>query len=55
LSGGLKISNVAEAIAHFRPLGVDVSSGVEISKGKKDPELMKQFVMQVRMIDQSSY
>jgi len=54
LSGGLKISNVAEAIAHFGPLGVDVSSGVEISKGKKDPELMKQFVMQVRMIDQSS-
>jgi phosphoribosylanthranilate isomerase len=55
LSGGLKINNVAEAISHFRPLGVDVSSGVEISKGKKDSDLMKQFVMQVRMIDQSSH
>jgi phosphoribosylanthranilate isomerase len=48
LSGGLNSHNVAQAIEHFRPLAVDVSSGVEISKGKKDPNLMKNFVMQVR-------
>ena len=52
LSGGLNTSNVAEAISLFRPLGVDVSSGVEISKGIKDPNLMKDFVMQVRKTDQ---
>ena len=53
LSGGLNASNVAEAISLFRPLGVDVSSGVEITKGVKDPNLMREFVMQVRKMDQS--
>jgi phosphoribosylanthranilate isomerase len=52
LSGGLNSHNVAEAIAHFRPLAVDISSGVEASRGNKEAHLMQQFVDVVRSTDQ---
>ena len=50
LSGGLTPDNVRDAIERFSPYGVDVSSGVEASPGKKDPFLMKKFVENVRKI-----
>jgi phosphoribosylanthranilate isomerase len=43
LSGGLTPRNVARAIATIQPFAVDVSSGVEVSIGCKDPELMEAF------------
>ncbi len=48
LSGGLDAANVAEAIARLHPAAVDVSSGVEVSKGIKDAAKMAAFVNAVR-------
>lgn len=43
LAGGLKPDNVASAIRTLAPDIVDVSSGIEISPGLKDPWLMREF------------
>jgi phosphoribosylanthranilate isomerase len=48
LAGGLNATNVADAIAAVRPFGVDVSSGVEVSPGVKDPTRIQEFVRRAR-------
>lgn len=51
LAGGLDAGNVAEGIRQVRPYGVDVSSGVERSPGRKNPDEIRRFVLAVSGAD----
>lgn len=51
LAGGLNLNNVEYAIKSTNAPGIDVSSGVEISKGIKDPVLIQNFITKCRNIN----
>jgi phosphoribosylanthranilate isomerase len=48
LAGGLGPADVAEAISHVKPYGVDASSGLERAPGVKDAQLVEDYVVAAR-------
>ena len=51
LAGGLDATNVSQAISQVKPYAVDVSGGVEVSKGIKDAVKIQQFITEVYRVN----
>ena len=50
LAGGLNIENIKKAIHVTRAPAIDISSGLEIMKGVKDPKLIENFMIKCKKL-----
>ena len=53
LAGGLDSENIRHVVTEFRPELVDLSSGIESSPGKKDPEKLRAFFAEINKLKRS--
>ena len=53
LSGGINVDNAGQALRASRACGLDVSSGVESSRGVKDDRLIAEFLTEVKQLTRS--
>lgn len=51
LAGGLTVANIGPALNKVRPYGVDANSGLEDAPGKKNQQLIQDFISAVRHAD----
>lgn len=54
LAGGLTPANIAQALQHIRPTGIDLSSGLERSPGDKDLAKVQQLFAALRAVHPAS-
>ncbi len=50
LAGGLNIDNIKEAVDITKATAIDISSGLEIRKGVKDPKLIEDFIIKCKSL-----
>ena len=51
LSGGITIAKLDQIFSEIKPAAIDVSSSLEISPGKKDPQKLKEFLIKFNKIN----
>ncbi len=50
VAGGITPENIRALLSKYRPFGVDLSSGVELYPGKKDPEKLHRFFKHISLM-----